>query len=88
MVASIPTFAVVGTTPGTGPVAGCNYGFDVFAVGSRTIWNPVKNLDIGVEVIYVRNDDNRQHFDANRGYPFLAHQDSEWLSRLKISRAF
>jgi hypothetical protein len=48
----------------------------------------VKNLDIGVEVIYVRNQDERRHFDANRGYPFLASEDSQWLSRLKISRAF
>jgi hypothetical protein len=23
-----------------------------WAIGSRTIWNPVKNLDIGVDVLY------------------------------------
>ena len=57
-------------------------------VGSNITWSPVKNLDIGVEVIYVRNADEHQHFDPNRGYPFLASQDSQWLSRLKISRAF
>jgi hypothetical protein len=57
-------------------------------VGSNLTWSPVKNLDIGVEVIYVRNQDNWQHFDPNRGYPFIASQDSQWLSRLKISRAF
>jgi len=57
-------------------------------VGSNLTWSPVKNLDIGVEVIYVRNQDERRHFDANRGYPFLASEDSQWLSRLKISRAF
>ena len=48
----------------------------------------VKDLDIGVEVIYVRNSDEHRHFDPNRGYPFLTSGDSEWLSRLKISRAF
>jgi hypothetical protein len=26
-------------------------------VGSKLTWSPVKNLDIGVEVIYVRNQD-------------------------------
>ena len=45
-------------------------------------------LDIGVEVIYVANDDAHRHFDPNRGYPFLANGDAAWLSRLKISRAF
>jgi hypothetical protein len=57
-------------------------------LGSNVTWSPVKNLDIGVEVIYVRNNDERRHYDANRGYPFLASGDSQWLSRLKISRAF
>jgi hypothetical protein len=57
-------------------------------VGSNITWSPVKNLDIGVEVIYVRNSDEHRHFDPNRGYPFLTSGDSEWLSRLKISRAF
>ncbi|MBV8767063.1 MAG: porin [Hyphomicrobiales bacterium] len=57
-------------------------------VGSNLTWSPVKNLDIGVEVIYVRNSDKHDHFDANRGYPFIAKEDSQWLSRLKISRAF
>jgi hypothetical protein len=57
-------------------------------VGSNLTWSPVKNLDIGVEVIYVRNQDRHSHFDPNRGYPFIASDDSQWLSRLKISRAF
>jgi Porin subfamily len=57
-------------------------------VGTNVTWSPVKNLDIGVEVIYVANDDAHRHFDPNRGYPFLANGDAAWLSRLKISRAF
>ena len=57
-------------------------------VGSNITWSPVKNLDIGVEMIYVRNSDEHRHFDPNRGYPFLASGDAEWLSRSKISRAF
>jgi len=57
-------------------------------VGTNLTWSPVKNLDIGVEVIYVGNDDKHKHFDPNRGYPFIASSDQQWLSRLKISRAF
>ncbi|MGB9393079.1 MAG: porin, partial [Xanthobacteraceae bacterium] len=57
-------------------------------VGTNVTWSPVKNLDIGVEVIYVANDDGHRHFDPNRGYPFLANGDAQWLSRLKIARSF
>jgi hypothetical protein len=63
-------------------------GGNQWQVGSNITWSPVKNLDIGVEVIYVRNNDQHSHFDPNRGYPFIASGDAEWLSRLKISRAF
>ncbi len=57
-------------------------------VGTNVTWSPVKNLDIGVEVIYVANDDAHRHFDPNRGYPFLANGDAAWLGRMKISRSF
>jgi hypothetical protein len=35
-----------------GAFGGCNFAFEIFGVGSRTVWNPVKNLDIGVEVMW------------------------------------
>ena len=57
-------------------------------IGTNITWSPVKNLDIGVEVIYVTNDDAHRHFDPNKGYPFLANGDAAWLGRMKISRAF
>jgi hypothetical protein len=55
-----PVRTALGATPnyGTGPVAGCNYAFDLWAVGSRTIWNPVKNLDIGAEVMWMKIHQN------------------------------
>jgi hypothetical protein len=31
---------------------GCNPDFEVWGVGLRTIWNPVRNLDVGLEVMY------------------------------------
>jgi hypothetical protein len=33
---------------------GCNPDFNVWNVGTRTIWNPVPNLDIGLELMYTR----------------------------------
>jgi hypothetical protein len=40
------------TTFPAGAFSGCNYAYQVWGVGSRTVWNPVKNLDIGVEVMW------------------------------------
>jgi len=55
-----PVRTALGATPNyaTGPVTGCNYAFALWAVGSRTIWNPVKNLDIGAEVQFTQIDQN------------------------------
>jgi hypothetical protein len=41
--------AAVGFTP-----TNCSPNFSFWQVGSRTIWNPVANLDVGVEVLYTR----------------------------------
>jgi len=51
-VGPVRTFA--GATPNfaTGGVLGCDFSFEVLGVGTRTVWNPVKNLDIGVEVMW------------------------------------
>ena len=55
-----PVRTTAGAAPnyGTGPLAGCNYAFRVWAVGSRTIWNPVKNLDVGAEVMFTQINKN------------------------------
>ena len=49
-----------GANPGAGPRgtfgAGCNPSFAIYQVGTRTIWSPVKDLDIGVEVLYTSYD--------------------------------
>jgi hypothetical protein len=49
-----------GATPNfaTGPVIGCNPDFNVWGIGTRTIWNPVANLDIGLEVVYTKAQQN------------------------------
>ncbi len=41
-----------GTSLVTVPAAGCNPDFSMWRIASRTMWNPVQNLDIGVEVAY------------------------------------
>lgn len=54
--------ALICATPvgsiGWGPLitATCDPDFKVWQVGSRTIWNPVQNLDVGVEVLYTQVD--------------------------------
>jgi hypothetical protein len=57
-----PVRTAAGAAPNflTGGVIGCNFSFEVWGIGSRTVWNPVKNLDIGVEVMYSKI---HQHMD-------------------------
>jgi hypothetical protein len=55
---------VAGAAPtGAAALPGCNFGFNMWTVGTRTIWNPVRNLDVGVEVMYSKID---QNMDPNR----------------------
>ena len=53
-----------GATPSFagGALLGCSPNFNLWAVGSRTIWNPVPNLDIGLEVVYAKLETN---YDPN-----------------------
>jgi Porin subfamily len=51
-------FPGAGATAVAGPGFVCNPDLAVIQVGSRTIWSPVANLDIGVEVLYSRLDQN------------------------------
>ncbi len=54
-----PVRNAAGGTPSFGaPVAGCNPDFMVWGVGTRTVWNPVRNLDLGGEIMYSRLDQN------------------------------
>ncbi len=55
-----PVRGTGGTTPNFAgaPVAGCNPDFMVWGIGTRTIWTPMRNLDLGAEVMYSRIDQN------------------------------
>jgi hypothetical protein len=43
---------------GSSPLAVCDPSFTLWQLGTRTIWSPVRNLDIGIEVLYSRFDQN------------------------------
>ena len=57
-VGAVRTAAGAAPNFATGAVIGCDPDFKSWAVGLRTIWNPVKNLDVGVEVMYTKLDQN------------------------------
>ena len=42
-------------TAAAGGARGC-FNWDAWQVGSRTLWNPVANLDIGLDIIYTKID--------------------------------
>jgi hypothetical protein len=48
--------ACVGTAAGNpwASVVGCNPDWNMYQVGTRTVWNPVRNLDVGLEVLYTK----------------------------------
>jgi hypothetical protein len=73
---------------------GCNPDFSVVQVGTRTIWSPVRNLDIGVEVLYTRLD---QNFDGTFAVSpgggrapstFNAKDQDTWSGVLRFQRNF
>jgi hypothetical protein len=55
-----PARTAAGAAPNfaTGAVLGCNPDFMVWGIGTRTVWNPVRNLDLGAEIMYSRLDQN------------------------------
>jgi len=64
-----PFRTFLGATPNfaTGAVLGCNPDFNYWAVGTRTIWNPVPNLDIGVELLYAKVETKHEAPNAAAG---------------------
>jgi Porin subfamily len=66
--------AVVGTITAFTPLAGnsCSPDYSYFEVGTRTQWNPVAQLDIGLEVLYTKHNTAFQgpsNFVANGARP-------------------
>ncbi|SDR38313.1 Porin subfamily protein [Rhizobiales bacterium GAS113] len=59
-----------------------------YNIGTNLIWSPVKDLDIGVEVMYLRNDMQHKEFDVNKGNSRLTKEDDVWVGRLRVQRDF
>src|SRR4051812_25583984 len=89
----------VGAAPNfaTGPVIGCNPDFNYWAVGTRTIWNPVPNLDIGLEVLYAKvetkHDANtvRLNFAGSGGRAaglYTPSSEEVWSGVFRVQRNF
>jgi Porin subfamily len=76
---------------------GCNPDFSVWGIGLRTIWNPVANLDVGLEVF---RDEIDQKWDPNLwavafggggGQPSGAYRPANlgvWGAMLRVQRNF
>jgi len=71
-----------------------NFGFvDIseLKIGTNVIWSPIKNFDIGVEVLYSRLDPKGRVLDNNNGANYLnktLSSDDSWQGRLRVQRDF
>ncbi len=94
----VRTNTMVPTAPnGTAALPGCDFKFAVWGVGTRTIWNPVKNLELGVEVMYSKIEQNmdphlilfnfRGDRDRAAGFYSPASEDS-WSGTVRAIRYF
>jgi hypothetical protein len=64
-----------------------NGGTEYTAAGN-IIWSPVKDLDIGVEVVYYRVQMQHSEFDINQGVGKIVSSGQGWDYRLRVSRDF
>jgi hypothetical protein len=86
-----------GAAVGTGAVvtASCNPDFSMWRVASRTMWNPVQNLDVGVEVAYTKIDSGNSGLgiltSAQNGLAagvYNVEDQSYWSAAFRVQRNF
>ncbi|MEN3930516.1 porin [Microvirga sp. W0021] len=69
-----------------------NVGFvdaNEWRIGSNIIWSPIKNFDIGAEVLYTRLDPKNRVLSDNAKGGFKAiSSDDSWQGRLRVQRDF
>ncbi|MBN8920295.1 MAG: porin, partial [Rhizobiales bacterium] len=76
------------------PGANCDPSFSVMQIGLRTIWQPVRNLDLGVEVLYTKVDQNMSgeyRLSASNGRAaglYTAADQDSWSGILRVQRNF
>jgi hypothetical protein len=82
---------------GTAALAGCDPDFSVWAVGTRTIWNPAPQFDIGLEVMYTRVETKHDpvrtllNFAGGGGRAagvYSPSSENVWASILRLQRNF
>lgn len=57
-------------------------------VGTNLIWSPIKNFDIGAEVLYSRTTPKGRVLSANNGLKRLTSFEDQWQGRLRLERNF
>jgi len=85
-----------GVLPGTSGVVGesCNPDFAVLQIGTRTVWSPVRNLDIGVELLCTKLKQKRvgDYFlptaGARDGGLYVAADQDTWSGTIRFQRNF
>jgi hypothetical protein len=75
-------------------MSSCDPGFSITQIGVRSIWSPVRNLDIGLEVLYTRLDqkmvgdwDTTKQGTRGAGLYEAADQDA-WGGEIRFQRNF
>jgi hypothetical protein len=94
-----PIRSATNAAPGglaVGALAGCNPDYAVWGVGTRTIWNPVANLDLGLEVMYTKIEGRhdagmRYNWAGGLGRPaqtYLISDQDVWSGIFRVQRNF
>ena len=77
----------------TPTVGGVTYGafardFNIWHVGVNTTWSPVKNLDIGVELLYTKLDAKSNVYGAGEDDWNPSEHADAWVGMLRVQRNF
>ena len=80
------------------PNSQCDPDWAIWRLASRTMWNPVANLDVGLEIAYTKLD--TAWAGANQGFigsstqgngtifPYAVDDQSFWSATLRVQRSF
>ncbi|MBB3809556.1 porin [Pseudochelatococcus contaminans] len=61
--------------------------FNLLQAGTALIWSPVRQFDIGVEVLYRRLENNRNWADLTTPY-YIKRSEDQFQTRLRVQRDF
>jgi hypothetical protein len=84
-----------GTSITGATVTNCNPDWSAWRLASRTMWNPVANLDVGLEIAYSKIDTAYAGFatvaNANQGLQagtYAIEDQGAWTATLRVQRSF